>query len=131
MSGQEQRRFRKHTAFLDILEPKFHSLVMGDTNTENIKITNTEPLLRAQRLIEEGTTREKINEALDGITAESLGIRFLDPRAIGFKSEGSDTSDDAMYDNKPWHNCLGHYDEIHYEHFKLAVQTGGGQTPPH
>lgn len=123
------QRFRRHAEFLDILEPRFHSLVMGDTNTENVKITNIEPLLHAQRLIEAGATAAEIDEALDGITLTSLGIRFLDPRAIGFNSEGSNTRDDAMYDNKPWHNCLGHYDEIHYEHFKLQVQTSEGQTP--
>ncbi|MEU5259618.1 ACP S-malonyltransferase [Amycolatopsis sp. NPDC021455] len=122
-------RFRAHPEYLRILEPRFHSLVMGDTNTENIKVGNTVPLLHAQRLIETGAPREEIDAALAAITAESVGIRFLDPRAIGFKSDGADTRDDAMYDNKPWHNCLGHYDEIHYEQFTLRVRTGEGRTP--
>ncbi|MEU4248755.1 ACP S-malonyltransferase [Amycolatopsis sp. NPDC026612] len=122
-------RFRAHPEYLRILEPRFHSLVMGDTNTENIKVENTVPLLHAQWLIETGAAREEIDAALAAITAESLGIRFLDPRAIGFKSEGRDTRDDAMYDNKPWHNSIGHYDEIHYEQFTLRVRTGAGRTP--
>jgi hypothetical protein len=122
-------RFRAHPEYLRVLEPRFHSLVMGDTNTENIKIENTTPLLHAQWLIETGAPREEIDAALAAITAESVGIRFLDPRAIGFKSDGRDTRDDAMYDNKPWHNCIGHYDEIHYEQFTLRVRTGEGRTP--
>jgi hypothetical protein len=123
------KRFRKHPEYLRILEPRFHSLVMGDTNTENIKIADPEPLLRAQRLVEAGAPQGETDAALTAITPESLGLRFLDPRAIGFKSDGKDTRDDPMYDNKPWHNSLGHYDEIHYEQFKLQVRTGEGQTP--
>ncbi|WP_410672162.1 ACP S-malonyltransferase [Amycolatopsis sp. cmx-4-68] len=122
-------RFRAHPEYLRILEPRFHSLVMGDTNTENIKVENTAPLLHAQWLIEKGAAREEIDAALAAITAESVGIRFLDPRAIGFKSDGRNTRDDAMYDNKPWHNSIGHYDEIHYEQFTLRVRTGAGRTP--
>ncbi|WP_039913152.1 ACP S-malonyltransferase [Amycolatopsis vancoresmycina] len=122
-------RFRAHPEYLRILEPRFHSLVMGDTNTENIKIEDPAPLLHAQRLIETGAPRREIDAALAAITAESVGIKFLDPRAIGFKSDGGDTRDDAMYDNKPWHNSLGHYDEIHYEQFALRVRTGPGRTP--
>ncbi|RSM46036.1 ACP S-malonyltransferase [Amycolatopsis balhimycina DSM 5908] len=122
-------RFRAHPEYLRILEPRFHSLVMGDTNTENIKVENSVPLLHAQWLIEQGAPREEIDAALAAITAESVGIRFLDPRAIGFKSDGRDTRDDAMYDNKPWHNSIGHYDEIHYEQFTLRVRTGAGRTP--
>ncbi|MEV4053547.1 ACP S-malonyltransferase [Amycolatopsis sp. NPDC049688] len=122
-------RFRAHPEYLEILEPRFHSLVMGDTNTENIKIGNTAPLRHAQRLIETGAPAPEIDAALAAITAESVGIRFLDPRAIGFKSDGADTRDDAMYDNKPWHNSIGHYDEIHYEQFSLRVRTGKGRTP--
>ena len=114
---------------LEILEPRFHALVMGDTNTENIKIAEVEPLLRAQRLIESGAPAEQVDAALAAITAEALGIRFLDPRAIGFRSTGRDTRDDVMYDNKPWHNSIGHYDEIHHEHFTLRVRTGPGLTP--
>lgn len=123
------RRFRERSEYLDILEPRFHSLVMGDTNTENIKIGNVEPLLTAQRLIEEGAPAARVEEALEAITASSIGIRFLDPRAIGFKSDGGNTCDDAMYDNKPWHNCLGHYDEIHYEHFDMQVRFDEEEVP--
>jgi hypothetical protein len=123
------RRFRKCPAFLRVLAPPFHSLVMGDTNTENIKITYLEPLLRAQRLIEADAPPCEIDAALRDITAARLGIRFLDPRAIGFRSEGALTRDDPMYDNKPWHNCLGHYDEIHHEHFELSVRTGPARPP--
>ncbi|WNI15596.1 hypothetical protein [Actinacidiphila sp. ITFR-21] len=123
------RRFREHPEYLKVLEPRFHSLVMGDTNTENIKMADTEPLLRAQRLIEAGAPQAEVDAALAAITAESLGIKFLDPRAIGFKSDGRDTRDDPMYDNKPWHNSVGHYDEIHYEQFRLQIRTGHGTTP--
>src|SRR5207249_1634542 len=101
----------------------------GDTNTENIKITDTGPLVRAQLLVESGAPQAEVDAALAAITPASLGIRFLDPRAIGFKSEGKDTRDDPMYDNKPWHNSLGHYDEIHFEQFTLDVDTGAGRTP--
>jgi hypothetical protein len=123
------KRFREHPEYLDILEPRFHSLVMGDTNTENIKITNTEPLERAQQLIESDAPTDQTTAALAAITAESLGLRFLDPRAIGFRSTGQHTRDDPMYDNKPWHNSIGHYDEIHHEHFTLHVQHDPGHTP--
>ncbi|GAA2150656.1 ACP S-malonyltransferase [Kitasatospora kazusensis] len=123
------KRFRERPEFLEILEPRVHALVMGDTNTENIKMADTGPLLRAQQLIEAGAPRQRIDAALAAITPESLGINFLDPRAIGFRSDGGDTRDDPMYDNKPWHNSVGHYDEIHYEQFKLRVRTGPGLTP--
>lgn len=123
-------RFRDTPEFATILEPAFHSLVMGDTNTENIKITNIEPLRHAQRLIESAPVQEQdIDAALAAITPAALGIRFLDPRAIGFKSEGKDARDDAMYDNKPWHNSIGHYDEIHFEQFTMSVDVGEGKTP--
>lgn len=123
------RRFRAAPEFLRVLEPNFHSLVMGDTNTENIKVTDVEPLLRAKRLIEAGAPKAQIEAALAAITAAALGIRFLDPRAIGFKSDGRETRDDPMYDNKPWHNSIGHYDEIHFEQFTLSVEVGEGRTP--
>jgi malonyl CoA-acyl carrier protein transacylase len=122
-------RFRGRPEFRGILEPRFHSLVMGDTNTENVKVVNPEPLLHAQRLIEAEAPPEEIDAALAVITPESLGIKFLDPRAIGFNGTGGETNDDPMYDNKPWHNSIGHYDEIHFEHFSLQVRTGAGQTP--
>lgn len=128
-SGALLERFRAAPEFLEILEPAFHSLVMGDTNTENIKITDSGPLLRAQQLIEDGAAREEIDAALAAVTADSLGIKFLDPRAIGYKSDGKDTRDDAMYDNKPWHNSIGHYDEIHFEQFTMSVDVGRGKTP--
>lgn len=123
------KRFRDTPEFAEILEPAFHSLVMGDTNTENIKISDSEPLRHAQRLIETGAPQEEIDAALAAITPATLGIRFLDPRAIGFKSEGKDTRDDAMYDNKPWHNSIGHYDEIHFEQFAMSVDVAEGRTP--
>ena len=123
------RRFRENPEFLAVLEPRVHSLVMGDTNTENIKMADTRPLLEAQRLIEDGAPAEQVEAALARITPESLGIAFLDPRAIGFESDGAQTRDDPMYDNKPWHNSIGHYDEIHHENFSLRVRTGLGTTP--
>jgi hypothetical protein len=123
------RRFRENPVFLEVLEPRFHALVMGDSNTENIKMADTEPLLRAQWLIESAAAADEIDAALAAITAESIGLRFLDPRAIGFRSKGRHTRDDPMYDNKPWHNSLGHYDEIHHEKFALRVQCGEGRTP--
>jgi hypothetical protein len=122
-------RFRARPEFGHVLEPRFHSLVMGDTNTENIKMIDVEPLLHAQRLIEACAERDKIDAALADITAASLGLRFLDPRAIGFRSEGGQTRDDPMYDNKPWHNSIGHYDEIHYEQFTLRVGLDAGSAP--
>lgn len=123
------RWFRDHPEHHAVLEPRFHSLVMGDTNTENIKLTDTGPLQAAQKLIEEGAPRRDIDAALAAVTAETLGIRFLDPRAIGYRTSGRETVDDPMYDNKPWHNSLGHYDEIHFEHFRMEVDTGGGRPP--
>ncbi|TVT09229.1 ACP S-malonyltransferase [Amycolatopsis bartoniae] len=127
--GALLRRFREHPEYREVLEPRYHGLVMGDTNTENIKIGDVEPLLRAQRLIEANAPREAVDRALADITADSLGIKFLDPRAIGYATDGAATRDDAMYDNKPWHNSLGHYDEIHFEQFRLRVDTGPGRTP--
>jgi hypothetical protein len=83
---------------------------MGDTNTENIKITKPYTLLN---FIARGS--------LD-FTYEDIGLKFLDPRAIGFHENGIDTgADDPMYDNKPWHNSLGQYDVIHSEYFDLVV----------
>lgn len=108
------RKFRENRAYHNILEPTFHSLVVGDTNTENIKIGNIEPLLR-----------EYSNFSITNppFTAEDLEIRFLDPRAIGFHEDGLDTcADDHMYDNKPWHNSLGNYDKIHGEYFDLGYK---------
>ncbi len=106
------RELRENKAYQDLLEPRFHSLVMGDTNTENIKIGNIEPLLR-----------DYDDFSFNNIpfTAEELELKFLDPRAIGFHENGVDTcADDPMYDNKPWHNSLGNYDKIHGEHFDIA-----------
>lgn len=128
-AGALLRRFRERPDLLAILEPRFHSLVMGDTNTENIKVTDVGPLLRAQQAIESGASPGEIESALAAITAESLGVKFLDPRAIGFQSDGQDTRDDPMYDNKPWHNSIGHYDEIHNEQFTLRVDAGDGRVP--
>lgn len=111
--------FRGNPEFQAVLEPRFHSLVMGDTNTENVKVTNVEPLLAAQRVIQSGADPVAVEAALRTITAKSIGLAFLDPRAIGYRSEGADTRDDPMYDNKPWHNSIGHYDEMHNEQFEL------------
>lgn len=105
------KTFRENSTFLEILEPRFHTLVVGDTNTENIKIGNIQPLLNC----DEGFSFQAIP-----FTAQELQIRFLDPRAIGFHEYGLDTgADDPMYDNKPWHNSLGNYDKIHSEHFEM------------
>jgi hypothetical protein len=103
--------------FLDVLEPRYHCLVMGDTNTENIKITNPDVLLTAMQ-----------EDRLD-FTYQDIGIRFLDPRAIGFDSAGASVVDDYMYDNKPLHNSLGNYDVIHAEHFHISMTTVAGE--PH
>lgn len=118
--------FRSNPDFQAILEPRFHALVMGDMNTENIKVTSVAPLHHAQQVIESGAGRADIAAALHAITAESIGVRFLDPRAIGYRSDGATTRDDPMYDNKPWHNSLGHYDEIHYEQFELHANVVDG-----
>src|SRR5579859_3164581 len=101
----------------DILEPSYHCLVMGDTNTENIKIANPDVILT-------GMQEDRLN-----FTYEDVGIRFLDPRAIGFDSAGANVVDDYMYDNKPLHNSLGNYDVIHAEHFRIHVATAQGE--PH
>jgi hypothetical protein len=112
--GSMLKTLRGNPRFLEVLEPRFHSLVMGDTNTENVKIGNLDPLLEAMEL-------ENPSFNPPPFTAEELRIRFLDPRAIGFHEHGQDTgADDPMYDNKPWHNSLGNYDMIHGEHFDLA-----------
>jgi len=104
------RKFRSTHEYLKILEPLRHTLVMGDTNTENIKITNPDALLKF------------INDEDYSFCAEDIGIKFLDPRAIGFHVEGVDSGvDDPMYDNKPWHNSLGQYDVIHSELFDLKI----------
>jgi hypothetical protein len=82
---------------------------MGDANTENVKITNPDVLLTAMQ------------EDRLGFSYEDLGIRFLDPRAIGFNSVGANVVDDYMYDNKSLHNSLGNYDVIHAGHFRIRV----------
>lgn len=104
------RKFRNTPEYLKVLEPRRHTLVMGDTNTENIKITNPDALLKF------------INDKDYSFCAEDIGIKFLDPRAIGFHEGGVDSgADDPMYDNKPWHNSLGQYDVIHSESFELKI----------
>lgn len=123
------RTLRAHREFLDVLEPRVHALVMGDTNTENVKLADTTPLQRAQDLIERGAPQVEVDAALAAITAESIGVMFLDPRAIGFRSDGATTRDDPMYDNKPWHNSIGHYDEMHYEQFDLDVTAADDGSP--
>lgn len=120
INGQSYRNIGELLTFFgspevtEVLEPPCHSLVMGDTNTENVMITRPEPLLAA---MEQGHTN---------FTYDDIGMRFLDPRAIGFDSEGATTRDDRMYDNKPLHNTLGQYDVIHGEHFQLGVQVVHG-----
>ncbi|MDQ0537491.1 malonyl CoA-acyl carrier protein transacylase [Curtobacterium flaccumfaciens] len=120
---------RSDPEYLDVLEPRVHALVMGDTNTENVKLADTTPLRRAQELIERGAPQPEVDAALAAITADSIGVMFLDPRAIGFRSDGGETRDDPMYDNKPWHNSIGHYDEMHYEQFDLAVDVADDGSP--
>lgn len=136
INGRRYRNYRTLLAafrcapnFQSVLEPPFHSLVVGDTNTENIKIGQTAPLGRAQRLAEGGAGLAEMSGALAAITPESVGLRFLDPRAIGWRSDGSSTRDDPMYDNKPWHNSIGHYDEIHNELFDLDVSRASDDAP--
>lgn len=116
---------RGQPCYLKILEPRFHSLVMGDTNTENIKISKIDQLMLASKLIQEKAPASRINAVMNDITVDSLGLAFLDPRSIGFNSDGAYTQDDPMYDNKPWHNSVGHYDEIHHDFFDLRVETDG------
>lgn len=112
------RVFRTTERYTRILEPRTHSLVVGDTNTENIKIRNIEPLLRDYSDLPPGARP---------FTYRDLRLCFLDPRAIGFHEDGVDTgADDPMYDNKPWHNSLGHYDQIHGEHFDLEYRMIDG-----
>jgi hypothetical protein len=116
--GELLRIFRRSISYQSVLEPRYHSLVVGDTNTENVKIGNIQPLLAA------GTTVDFSNPPF---TAADLDFRFLDPRAIGFHERGVDTgSDDPLYDNKPWHNSIGNYDMIHGEHFDLGMEYVGG-----
>jgi len=112
------KAFRTTERYCRILEPRNHTLVVGDTNTENVKIRNIEPLLRDYG---------DLPADARPFTYDDLQLCFLDPRAIGFHEEGVDTgADDPMYDNKPWHNSLGHYDQIHGEHFELASKMVDG-----
>jgi hypothetical protein len=112
------RAYRDNEHFISVLEPRVHSLVVGDTNTENIKIGNVTPLLRRY---------DGVSFTDRPFTAEELELRFLDPRSIGFHEDGVDTgADDPMYDNKPWHNSLGNYDQIHGGHFDLQYSVPAG-----
>src|SRR5699024_9835638 len=86
-------------------------------------------LLAAQVLINQHRSEDEIARALAAISAEDIQLRFLDPRAIGYQSEGADCRDDYMYDNKPWHNSLGHYDEIHNELFNLSMSLNAAKNP--
>lgn len=121
--------FRSHPEYLYVLEPRYHSLVMGDTNTENIKIGNIAPLLEVQDLIDHNRSGEEISRALAVINAKDIQLRFLDPRAIGFQSDGANSRDDYMYDNKPWHNSIGHYDEYHNDLFTLTININAQKIP--
>ncbi|MDV8022653.1 hypothetical protein [Rhodococcus sp. IEGM 1330] len=120
---------RERVDYRHVLRAPHLSLVMGDTNTENIKAVNLRPLMLADRLIRRGADSGTISAALDSITAKSLDLRFLDPRAIGYRSAGASTVDDPMYDNKPWHNSLGHYDEIHAEMFDIDYRVRADGVP--
>ena len=71
-----------------------HCLVIGDTNTENIKIGDITLLEAAARRIREGASNAEVQEALAAITPSGIGLKFLDPRAIGFRTEGAQTLDD-------------------------------------
>jgi hypothetical protein len=104
--------FFKQPHVAEMLEPKYHSLVMGDTNTENVMITNVDVL--AEAMADAGK--------LD-FTYDDIGLKFLDPRAIGHATVGKHTCDDRMYDNKPVHNTLGNYDVVHGEYFSIAVNA--------
>lgn len=109
------RNIKSKKIYRKILEPRYHSLVMGDTNTENIKIENIDLLLKNYNK----ETFSKIP-----FTCDDIKIKFLDPRAIGFHENGVDTEvDDPMYDNKPWHNSLGNYDKIHNEYFDISYRN--------
>lgn len=103
-------KFRNHQ-YVNILEPKYHGLVTGDTNTQNIIISNVAPILKA------------IEGDKGSFSFKDIGIKFIDPRSLGFNSEGEDTIDDFMYDNKPFHNSLGNYDMIYGKHFDLKIST--------
>lgn len=97
----------------ELLEPPQLCLTMGDTNTENILITNRE-------LLREVTARPRWDLRYD-----DLGLRFVDPRSIGTDSSGADTVDDYLYDAKIWHNSIGRYDLLHNDHFELACGLDG------
>lgn len=99
----------KNHKYCRVLEPSSFCLVIGDTNTENIKISNIDPLLEAMKT---NTFNFKYSD---------IELKFLDPRAIGFRTVGKNTVDDYMYDNKPLHNSLGNYDVIHNEYFNLFM----------
>jgi len=99
----------KNHRYCKVLEPSSFCLVVGDTNTENIKISNIDPLLEAMKT---NTFNFKYSD---------IKLKFLDPRAIGFRTVGKNTVDDYMYDNKPLHNSLGNYDVIHNEYFDLFM----------
>lgn len=117
------KAFRDNLDYAHILEAREHCLVIGDTNTENIKIGDITLLEAAAKCIRGGASDTEIQGALTAITPSSIGLKFLDPRAIGFRTEGAQTLDDPMYDNKPWHNSIGHYDEMHNEFFNLELST--------
>lgn len=107
-------QFFRQPQVIAMLEPRSMSLVMGDTNTENVMITHPDTLLDAMR--ESGPPE---------FTYDDIGLKFLDPRAIGHESNGKDTRDDRMYDNKPVHNTIGNYDVVHGEYFSIAIGRNG------
>ncbi len=103
-------KFRKNK-FAGILQPYYHNFVVGDTNTQNIKIVNVKYLL------------QKISNRETEFSYKKLGIKFLDPRSLGFNTTGKNTIDDYMYDNKPFHNSLGNYDMIYGKYFNLNISN--------
>jgi hypothetical protein len=108
------RVLRSVNELAQVFEPPRLCLTMGDMNTENVKITRPDRLLAAMH-------RTQLQPSFD-----DMGLRLLDPRAIGVESEGSTTVDDPIYDFKFWHNSLAHYDLLHGEHFAITVEQRRG-----
>jgi hypothetical protein len=97
---------------VSLLPPRL-CLTMGDTNTENVKVTNPATFLAA---VESGN--------LD-FTYDDLGLMFLDPRGIGWGTTGADVVDDYLYDLKIWHNSLGNYDVLANGHYQVRLSHVG------
>lgn len=128
--GPILEKLEHNNDYMEKLEPKYLGLVMGDTNTENIKIQESNLALEMSLRDGEDPTYNSVNTANpEDFSPDAIGLRFLDPRAIGYRSTGAQTVDDYMYDNKPWHNSLGHYDEIHHELFSFTEINTKGSEP--